>query len=160
MNSGQKQYADNMVRHNFDELVPFYTVTYEEIITDPSDCNHKPSDIDISSHLTGAFGAFENETAAAKIIEFCRERDNTWDPFTFEQIHSYFKSKAGTIKDNTYYFSFWGLLLGEYIATDDVGNYYVTKGFVARCIESVEGRKANRRITGNCRFNSATVLAL
>lgn len=151
MNSGLQQMLNNSVFYSFDELVPFYSTSFEEIILKPKDINIKPKDIDTSIHFQGAFGAFENEKAAANIVEFCAQRDNTWKKFTYQEINDYFRDKAKKESQQAY-FSFFGLILGEFIAIDDIGNYYPTKTFVTRCFDSVEKTKRGEKTTNHPRW--------
>jgi hypothetical protein len=117
----------------YDAQAPFYTGDPSDIIPDDKPYPIRPSDIDISGPLLGAFGAQEIEAAAARIIEFCLER-NQWHKFTYEEINNFFLKHPKNRDGGR--FAFWGLINTGRIIADDVGFYYITKSFVQRCVDS------------------------
>lgn len=114
----------------------------------------QPRDIDGSKHFFGAFGHNETEISAGWIIRFLQERNQSWRPFTYEDINTFCARKYSNG------FRFNRLIEAEMIPPSlarafagyhdtpipagggwviidaSSGQHYVTEEFIARCYKS------------------------
>lgn len=117
----------------YDMLPPFYSTEYEDLIIKGDEVDIKPSDIDVSGGLMNALGHVENEKVGITLITFAKVKDK-WEKFTYPEINEFYKTTI--VEPEKYHFCFWGLLLEQYIAYDDEGNYFFTVEFVMNCYRS------------------------
>lgn len=115
-----------------------------QLVVDVPDFSIKPGDIDASKHLFDAYGNTETEISAGWIIRMCQQK-GSWDPFTLEDIESFYK--ACGLKDG---FTFNRLVnpgMGFFIKEGNVsvgggwiverdGKYHVTTVFVEAAYKS------------------------
>jgi hypothetical protein len=110
----------------------------------------QPKDIDTSRHFFDEFGHNETEVSANWVIRFLQERGRSWEPFTYEDINSFYSRK---FSDG---FSFNRLVEpemvppslarafagyrdslvpegGGWIVLADTHQYFVTDEFINRC---------------------------
>lgn len=66
----------------------------------PMPISIQPSDIDTSRHFREAFGNSETETSAIWIVNFCKDRGDSWSNFTHGELEAFYNNK-GRLK------SFW-----------------------------------------------------
>lgn len=113
----------------------------------------QPEDIDGSRHFFGAFGNRETEISAGWIIRFLQERNQSWKPFKYEDINTFYSKQ--------YTDGFWFNRLveaemippnlarafegyrdtpipagGGWVIMDTTGQYYLTDDFITRCYKS------------------------
>lgn len=53
----------------------------------------QPKNIDASRHLCEAFNNMETEVSAGWIIRFAQHRDQSWEPFTYDDINDFYRKK-------------------------------------------------------------------
>lgn len=128
-------------------------MSQKRIITDPEAFPIQPNHIDASDHLWDSFDQLETETSARWIILFMQKRGQSWAPFTYDDINSFYSER---LRDG---FTFNRLINpemvppslaralaghldervpvgGGWIILDADNNYYVTDDFVDRCFKS------------------------
>lgn len=115
----------------------------KHVITDPSECNIKPSDIDTSVPFVHAFfDDRETEDTARYIVGHCQTKGG-WFPMTEKEL----------LKEGQPYFHWSGLSSGGWINEGEDDLFRVTSEFVARCYDAapaihpsrVEEEHANTR---------------
>jgi len=124
----------------------------------------KPSDIDVSNHFWDAFDHMETEISARWIVRFLQDRDDTWGPFTREELEAYYTAPGRRPAGER--FNFNRLVSPELVPRDAAaafagfigdrvekgggwvertdGRYQVTEDFIRRC---AEGRQKAREET-------------
>ncbi len=116
----------------------------------PATATIEPSDIDTSKQFWDAFGNSETETSAIWIVNFCKDRNEGWEDFTYADIEAYYQSKGlkggfwfnrlfemQCLHDKT----FKSKELGDRHSDDDVIS--IDFRFVARCYVSSLGCSFN-----------------
>ncbi|OGC45263.1 hypothetical protein A2V49_01535 [candidate division WWE3 bacterium RBG_19FT_COMBO_34_6] len=88
-----------------------------------------PEQIDTTKHFYDAFGNCETEISARWIVRLCQKRNIGWEPFTYNDIDGFYRSKG------FYGFTFNNLITGRYIEEKN-GLYHITLDFVVRCYKS------------------------
>lgn len=112
-----------------------------------------PNDISINQHFWDAFGNNETEVSAHWIVRFCQERGTGWEPFTYDEINSFYQANCKAKHPGN--FTFNRLIPGVHkhmtaqsfpygetrdnnavITVDSGGHYHITAKFVAACYKS------------------------
>jgi len=95
----------------------------------------EPLDINAKVHLFDSFNNKETEISAGWIVRFCQQRKKGWEPFSYEDIDRYYKSRGRKEK-----FWFNRLVTSGFILKED-DKYIITPGFVYRCHKSSPAKK-------------------
>lgn len=108
-----------------------------------------PSHIDTSKHFWSAFGHHKTEVSANCIVRFCKDRDDTWSPFTLNELIGWLEGTGGPAE-----FCFYRLVGGcinkcEIEIVDEVGNrvgwgsssspgvkFHISDSFIRACFKS------------------------
>ena len=118
------------------------------VVLDSSSAILQPKDIHCSeTDAVGAFGKFEVERSAGRLILFLQDRGRGWEGFTISELFEFYKKMNWDPR-----FMFFGLI-GRwfddspvtlfsgcawidpftYLVLDDSGLYHVTDLFIRRC---------------------------
>ena len=89
-----------------------------------------PLDINVKAHFYDSFGDRDTEISAGWIVLFCQHRDEEWEPFTYEDINDFYKSKG---RNDGFWFN--NLLPGMFIIKKE-DKYIITPKFVQLCFKS------------------------
>lgn len=112
----------------------------------------RPEEIDASQHFWDSFGNAETEISARDIVAFCQDRDQGWQPFTYEAINTFYQQRCKAKSPGN--FTFNRLVEGTHshmtaqsfpqgeqrsnnaVIAENDGRYYITQKFVDRCYKS------------------------
>jgi hypothetical protein len=128
-------------------------VSQNRIVTTTENFPVQPQHIDASKHLFNAFDNSETEISAGWIIRFLQARNQSWEPFTYEEINGFYAQKyqhgfrfnrlvEPEMVPPSLARAFAGYhdpripVGGGWLVKGDDGKYYVTVDFITRCFQS------------------------
>lgn len=109
----------------------------------------RPSHIDTSKCLFDAFGHSETEEAANWVVRFCKDRDDSWDPFTLDEIIAWRVKLGGPERFSFHRLVGSGITRAEIEMLDEEGNqvgwdqhqdpgvkFHISDSFIRRCFKA------------------------
>lgn len=121
-------------------------------VTETDDWPIQPKDIVIpeksGSPFLEAFGCYEMEVDASRIVRFCQDRGG-WVAFTAEEMRAYSLKKERTTRLGVFDFGHHtppvgravSLIVGGFVERDGEGGWRVTDVFIERCYKASRGEK-------------------
>lgn len=125
-----------------------------KVVTEADNWPIQPKDIVVElpsktgSPFLGAFGCWEMEVDAARIVRFCQDHGG-WVAFTAEEMRTHSLEKERTTRLGVFDFGHHtplvgrsvSLIIGGFVARDGKGGWRVTDVFIERCYKASRGEK-------------------